>query len=167
MTGRINHITADQPPRLACPEARFAYQTDSDFFLNPGTARGPSHGRKEACVAIRYVAPLAPGIPRWYLPFPVAGIFPGGNSGGVPRSPWLASFCHTFLWRWDGGSRTRTRTRTRVRALDRTPRARARALALEIAPALGIARALALTRAVAGRTRTRTRTRAHDILDGG
>ena len=41
MTGRINHITADQPLRLACPEAGFAYQTDSEFFLNPGTARGP------------------------------------------------------------------------------------------------------------------------------
>ena len=40
MTGRINHITADQPPRLACPEARFAYQTDSDFFLIVDCARG-------------------------------------------------------------------------------------------------------------------------------
>ena len=40
MTDRINHITADTACDSPGPEACFAYQTDSEFFLIVDSARG-------------------------------------------------------------------------------------------------------------------------------
>ena len=44
MTDRINHITADTACDSPGPEACFAYQTDSEFFLIVDCARGLSAG---------------------------------------------------------------------------------------------------------------------------
>ena len=44
MTDRINHITADAACDSPGPEACFAYQTDSEFFLIVDCARGSTSG---------------------------------------------------------------------------------------------------------------------------